>query len=454
MGNEFNLAVSLTVIGDGFNRSFNDGFRAIREEAINAFTRAREIQSPETATFGLTYEVKNNRLYWPGDRLSVEHHLRRNIVWLKANGGSEAQLKQARLDLAVFREVQTRALGLSDGQGVMWLAQRTTEASDGVALQQIRRDGDKLIQSSQLLPFDQQSQIDNFIDFLNENREIVSVEDSVGGWIVQGEALNFKQDLPEIIDEVYQAERPLPSLVTTPAVNNINLFEPLAIPAQTENIIETPRPVTTTTGFWFEVMAAAVTMPVVNETSAPEFVAKNTSSSEPEVTEVIAAAKTSTASEPTRIIFVKSESRIPASLRVSSEVRSVKTVFVGKAAERPPVAVKTQEKTPASMIPTGKNNNKSSAAVRKLSLPTAVSKELKRLAPESKPVVFRAAEPPVYEVNEKEIPVWQPKIMAAIGDYTIYILAFFWAILNKNLIRLSVSRGSGWWQRMAVIFPS
>ncbi len=258
----FNLNVSLTVIDKAFHDSLADGFQAIKYEAINAVSRGREIMTPGMPFPDLTYEIVNGRLHWPGDKLSVVHHLRRNIVWLNANGGTEAQLDQAKLDLVVFLEVQNRALGLGDGLAVMWLAQKTPLPTDGVALQQIRREGDKLIQSSQLLPFDQQFQIDNFQDQINKNRDDVSVDDSVGGWIVQGEAVDFQQELPELIDQAQRLpqsdflpmeqehwQQQFPLLPEQMTVGQIQVGGQVKI--------DRPIQVSSEASFWFGVMAAA-----------------------------------------------------------------------------------------------------------------------------------------------------------------------------------------------------
>jgi len=270
----FNLRVSLTVIDHAFHNSVGDGFRAIGEEINNVFSRGREVLVPDKPFPDLEYEIVNNRLHWSGDRMSVEHHLRRYIVWLKANGGTETQLDQARLDVKVFREVQRRALGLSDNNAIMWLAQKTTEPSDGVALQQIRKQDGKLIQSSQLLPFDQQNQIDNFRDQLSQHRDDISIDDSVGGWIIQGLALDFEQDLPEMIEQAMQPvvlAEAMSVMMPLPEITNTGLFEPLVASVWTESLTETPRPVSETSGFWFEVMAAAAATRGVVETPAPLF---------------------------------------------------------------------------------------------------------------------------------------------------------------------------------------
>lgn len=290
----YNLRASLTVIQHAFHDSVGDGFRAIGEEVNNAFSRGREVLTPNKPFPDLEYEIVNNRLHWAGDRLSVVHHLRRYIVWLRANGGTETQLDQARLDLKAFRKIQRLALGLSNGNAVMWLAQKTTGPTDGVALQQIRKQGDKLIQSSQLLPFDQQSQIDIFQDQIGQNRDDVSIDDSVGGWIVQGEALDFTQDLPglvkqarqpvvlpEAISEAMTLREPVTYTTIVRSIGEVGLAEASFTP-------DVPVSVSEAAGFWFEVMAA-VAAPAVIETSVPEYSVENTSRFGPAVSEIPAA---------------------------------------------------------------------------------------------------------------------------------------------------------------------
>lgn len=471
-GCEFDIRTSITVVQHEFNHSWSRGIRAIGEELANSFSRVREIQAPTGANFGLTYEINNGRLYWPGDRLSVEAHMRRNIVWLKANSGTEAQIKQARLDLLVFREIQHRALSLDDGQSVMWLAQKTTEPTDGVALQQIKKQGDKLMQSSQLLPFDQQSEIDNFMNSVNENREEVSVENGVGGWIVQGEGINFEQDLPAMIDQAMLSSVALEYIPETmpliyPAV--MRTFETVAVPLPAAIVAETVIPVSEANGFWFEVMAAAAT-PVmaenstsitsrpgpevftITETQAPEYVDKETSSSELEVVDIQKIDEiVPTRTDPVVVVREKPARITP---KVIEKAQPVSKVFESKKEAKRSVPNIVREYTTSKTVfevkpkePAKKKTTITSGRVLKVKQkrPTRLNFVGKKTAD-----VSSASEHPVF--NTDEILVWQPKIVAKWQDYTIYILAFFYALLSTKPIRLTINRGSGHSRQQQIIF--
>ncbi len=345
----FNLRVSFTVIRHGFHHSLGEGFQAIRDEAINVVSRFREIGASEKPFPDFAYDIVNGRLHWPGDELPVDYHYRAHISWLKGNGGTEEQVNHAKLELANFLKVQGLAVGLDDGQAAMWLSQRNPEPANGVALQQIRKEGARLIQSSQLLPFDQQSQIDSFQDEISQGRDDVSIDDSVGGWIVQGQALNFKKDVPGIIDHVYQAERSLfgvtPQFAQSrwqelPGINSSNLFKSMVLPIQAANVTETARPTTTTTGFWFEAMAMAAEPMAVDTLIKPELGINVVEIAMPEKAAILEKPASSFASPEKAlradIISIGEKDKVPTklNLEVEKQVEPAKTVFASKKEER------------------------------------------------------------------------------------------------------------------------
>jgi hypothetical protein len=265
-GCEFDLAASLTVIDKGFKKSVGDGFLAIKQETTNVITRGREILAPTAASFVQLYEVVNGRLHWLGDKLSVEHHLRRYPVWLKAHDAPEEQINQSKLDRDVWSVVEPGVLKLGNGQALFWLAMRTADAAKGVALQQIKKENGLLIQNSQLLPFDKLAEIEGFLDLLTEGREDASInvgEDSglstIGGWIVEGASIDFGKDLPGLID---QAIQPLSNLIPVEVLPQIQFL------------------VTTITSFWFEVAAAAAAVSDIVEAPMPLFVTNEITSDE------------------------------------------------------------------------------------------------------------------------------------------------------------------------------
>ncbi len=241
----FNLNVSYTVIKHGFHQSFTEGFRTIWGEAKNIVSRGREVLVPGKPFPDFTYDIVNGRLHWPGDEKPVEYHYRANISWLMTNGGSEEQISHAKLELAGLLEIQPRVLNLQDKQSVMWMSQKTMDPTKGIALHQIRKEGNKLIQSSQLLPFDQQSQIDTFINKLSNGREVASVSDDVGGWIVQGQAVDFDRGFPETISEVM-----------TPEFQGVNWQEltMIELPQLSDRVVSVEP-----TSFWWQILAAKAT---------------------------------------------------------------------------------------------------------------------------------------------------------------------------------------------------
>lgn len=527
----FNLRVSYTVIKHGFHHSFTKGIQAVKDEAVNAVSRLREIGAAEKPFPDLAYEIINGRLHWSEDELPVEYHYRAYISWLKDNGGNQAQIKHARLELANFFKVQSLALDLDDGLAAMWLSQKTTDPTKGVAYQQIRREGDKLIQSSQLLPFDQQLQIDSFRDQISEGREDVSIDDSVGGWIVTGEAVDFKQELPEMIEAVM-----MPSVVSEamPLSMPVSLAEvvptitmPAAIPifeaavssvpptkmdeivipvneatgfwwqvstkenvdyvqddiflerettivrsvevvnatetvsesvlnkpARSNTLLDVAVPISEAMGFWFEVMAATAT-PVSAETStvietpAPEFVAENTSDLEHEE---IVATEISIVREPTRRVFVgpkivepvitvTKEKETPVLVASKSNDQPIRNVFAGEKKDKPNAAVVKLSKTKPEAVKVEKGVGTvlrlHRDTVREKDKPNTVVSKPSGRVPEGD---FQASEPPVFEIDESVI---VPHFFAAVPDYTIYILAFFFALLNTNMVQLESGRGSG-----------
>ncbi|MDP4030662.1 MAG: hypothetical protein Q8P47_00085, partial [Candidatus Beckwithbacteria bacterium] len=298
MGKEFDLAVSLTVIDKGFKKSAGDGLFAIKQETTNAVTRAREILAPKAASFEQFYEAVNGHLHWLDDKLSVEHHLRRYSAWLKARNTPVELINQSQLDRDVWSVVEPRVLKLEDGQALFWLAMRTADAANGVALQQIKKDNGKLIQNSQLLPFDKLAEIEDFLGLLSSGREEASIavsQDSglsaVGGWIVEGDSIDFDKNLPALIDQTIQ-----PNLI--PAMMTERVFQlrslpviqstepaPVTVELSVEQPIEPEKsvPVTTADSFWFGAAAvsAVAVMPNVVERSVPVFSAKDITSQEP-----------------------------------------------------------------------------------------------------------------------------------------------------------------------------
>lgn len=554
MGQEYNLNVSLTVVQNAFRDSLGDGLRAIGEEINNAFSRGREILDPNKPFPDLEYQIVNNRLHWAGDQLSVVHHLRRYIVWLSANNGTDVQLNQARMDLAVFREVERRSFGLREGEALFWLAQRTPEPSEGVALQQIRKQGDKLIQTSQLLPFDQTWQIDNFRDQVGTNRDNVSVDDSIGGWIVEGESLNFVEDLPVIVEQAQRQSELLPE-TTIPIYERFASFPQLPInrlignkgsettvikPALPEII-----PVSETTGFWFEAMTAAAE-PADTSGSEPEvlqltttivrsIVAGESKSSEPLRSDFEAAEASTPKSELTRLVStvvgtgrVELQSLKPTRTNPVGKAKTSRMISQSKEEKKPLVVNKAPERRRITeTTPKKLGVDKQTTIVGKIS--TLLTKELKtntsvnrlikpgqKRAPRAEktlpktsgrvsevrpivisedkqpvkpagtvfegklPVIPEGQKPsgrvpeggdtvsqekrpeqeiPVWEavsqsLNDKEIPFWQPTVLAFAPDYTIYILTFLFALSNTNLVHLEFERGRGAPPRRAVVYAS
>jgi len=212
MGCEFDIRVSGIAISKALDRSFDQGLIQIGNEIKNVFTRTQEVTNPLEAYFRTLLTIKTNKigetaLFWEGYDRSISNSMLRNAALLKLNGASKEEVEKAKAEWKMWNRLEQTTLNLGDGQAIQFLALRGIEAEQGIALQQIKREGEKLVLESQLLPFNQRSQIESFRRHIDENRKETGIlpeneaVDSLVSWTTEGKAIDFKQDLPDLINQ-------------------------------------------------------------------------------------------------------------------------------------------------------------------------------------------------------------------------------------------------------------
>lgn len=290
MGCEFNLRSSLIALQRDFRQGVDEGINQTGRLITDIKTRIQEKLQPETAYFLTQIEVRINPLtaredlYWQGYKRSIDESIRRHIALLRVRDESEARINQATAERRTWQMIRDRGLGLIEGEGIQFMALRTTNPAEGVAVQQLSRRDGQIILESQLLPFDKIDQIDNFRDLLGQRGKDISLEsvasdiDPVITWAVQGPAFDFQQDLPGMIEQI---NRPLvfpddlPAMI--PMVNpdllrqlpEVRLAEPVLTlidrPLKSERQVQA----SSMTSFWFETAAEAEAEAVSSIVEAP-----------------------------------------------------------------------------------------------------------------------------------------------------------------------------------------
>lgn len=210
----FSFRVSLVATHKAFKQqSFADGVKQIGLQVNNLLSRSQEIVQPESAAFSTLIERRVNPitgmedLYWQGYKRSIDDSMRRFIAYLKVTGASEAKIEQAKAERRQWQKIRQVTLALDDGQAIQWLALRDTDPQAGVAWQQLVMVDGQLVLQSRLLPFKDVNQINWFVDLVGTDRRSLEIDiDNTDGlsplltWAVQGKALDFKQELPELIN--------------------------------------------------------------------------------------------------------------------------------------------------------------------------------------------------------------------------------------------------------------
>jgi len=295
VGVEFDIRASLAAATKAFDQSVASGWRAIKQEGKNLFTRGKEISDPWGAYFKTPLEIRldsqtgKRKIFWQGYDRSVSASMRRHAAWLRLNGATKEEIGKARAELSAWQGLETVILGLEEGEAVQFLALRSLDSNDGVALQQVSLRNGRLALESQLLPFDRPEQIDKFIEsveFMGESLEINQAETDVDllvFWAVKGEAIDFKQDVPKLIGAATRAEQ-LPTIQSRQAVVG-DVPEVLAANPLEDRVVSA-KP----TSFWFE-MAAGVKIASRSDPEAAEAAESETIVLDrPEVTPVVFAA--------------------------------------------------------------------------------------------------------------------------------------------------------------------
>lgn len=280
----FSFRVAGIAIDKAFDKSFGQGVIQVRNEIKNVFTRTQEVVNPAGAYFPTPLEVKENlitgkrKIFWEGYDRSIDASLRRNAALLRLNKAPKEEYEKAKAEWKNWKDnLEPKILGLTEGQGIQFLALRGLESKNGVSLQQARMKDGRLILESQLMPFGQVDQIDSFRQLFNDRGKDISLPvangdvDPVVVWAVQGPAIDFKQDLFELIDQAINPIRPefvamdtmqfrsLPEIIPVGVVPEIQFAgsTPALIEQPIELEPEKPILVSNTSSFWFEVAAAA-----------------------------------------------------------------------------------------------------------------------------------------------------------------------------------------------------
>ncbi len=206
---DFSLRVALTAIYKGFRQSPDAGWDAVRN------TR-KDIDSIGKSDFITPIQIRvdsktgERDLFWDGYDRSIADSMRRYVAFLKVTGAPAAKIKQAKAEWRMWNELQDIVLNLEAGESVEFLALRGLNPEDGVALQQISWQDGRLVLESQLLPFDQITQIDKFVGLMADSRQKLDLDmdtnglSSLLGWVVRGKALDFNKELPELMERVVQ----------------------------------------------------------------------------------------------------------------------------------------------------------------------------------------------------------------------------------------------------------
>jgi len=294
----FNLNLSLAIIQKGFNKSFNEGCVAVKNEAVNLYTNVKERFAPKRARFDQVaiYEYKDGKMYWQGDSMPVADHLRRFTLMLGFQGASPDWIAQAKKDQQVFDVVQDKAKNLKPGQVIQYLSQKDPDPNKGVSLQQIVNDNGVLKHQSHLLPFDNVNQINQFITLASDGRGDLSLDDDISGWIVTGDRIDFDKNLPEMIIGSMLSEQ----VSTWPQLTSIPNLD-LSLGMDVSDRVVSVEP----SSFWWQLLAEKTTefqlKTLTQETTIDRTIV--TSGSEPEVSEVFKVT-------PTRIIPVDPEQKV------------------------------------------------------------------------------------------------------------------------------------------------
>ena len=294
----FNLNLSLAIIQKGFNKSFNEGCVAVKNEAVNLYTNVKERFAPKRARFDQVaiYEYKDGKMYWQGDSMPVADHLRRFTLMLGFQGASPDWIAQAKKDQQVFDVVQDKAKNLKPGQAIQYLSQKDPDPNKGVSLQQIVNDDGVLKHQSHLLPFDNVNQINQFITLASDGRGDLSLDDDISGWIVTGDRIDFDKNLPEMIIGSMLSEQ----VSTWPQLTSIPNLD-LSLGMDVSDRVVSVEP----SSFWWQLLAEKTTefqlKTLTQETTIDRTIV--TSGSEPEVSEVFKVT-------PTRIIPVDPEQKV------------------------------------------------------------------------------------------------------------------------------------------------
>lgn len=214
-GCSFTLRSSAVAFQRAFRDSWSQGLAQIDRFSSDVGSRLQEYFLKDKAYFNTPIESRINPLtgkedlYWQGYKRSIDASMRRNIGFLVIIGASRERIDQAKQERKLWQSIRNRAINLSEGEAIQFLALRTTDAAEGTALQQISRRDGRLVLESQLMPFDNSGQVIGFQDILNQKGEgigLLSISDNNAvdpavSWAVQGPAIDFQTELPGMIIE-------------------------------------------------------------------------------------------------------------------------------------------------------------------------------------------------------------------------------------------------------------
>ena len=210
---DFSPRVTLVALHKAFKRSPHEGIQAIGLELDNLKTRVEEIFWPNKAYFKVDFKEKNGRLFWKKYTRPVIHCLMRGISLLEQDGADPEKIRQEEVVLEVFRLLEPKLIELKDGEAIQSLALRDVDPVTGISFVQIERKNGRLIGQYRLLPFEELREMGQFTILMERRGAKLDLGINLGEglsplltWVVKGRAIDFKQELPGLIEQSMQVD--------------------------------------------------------------------------------------------------------------------------------------------------------------------------------------------------------------------------------------------------------
>ena len=207
----FDLKTAVVAVYKGFEKSPAAGLKAIKHTVDDIISHKKEDSGlpyfKNVLRKGIDAVTGLKDLFWPEYDRSVGRSMRRNEGLLIVNDAPKNELAKAKGERKMWQNHLLPAiLDLKEGEAVQFLALRTTTAAEGVAFQQVSLKNGELVLESHLTPFNQEIQVNSFMELISEKREDLSVVPGEGvdaaiGWMIKGSSIDFEQVLPELMLE-------------------------------------------------------------------------------------------------------------------------------------------------------------------------------------------------------------------------------------------------------------